>query len=109
MKAQLRAELLKQRSIRTNLGLFAGMLGLVLFAVSLHGFGLAAEHVDSRSDQLTVLFGRGEFLAVLFAALLGALSITGEIRHGTIRPTFLVTPRRDRIIAAKVWVTAVSP
>lgn len=104
MSALLRAELLKQRSTPTNLGLFAGMLGLVLFAVLLHGFGLAAESIGSTSDQLMV-FGRGEFLGALFAALLGALSITGEIRHGTIRPTFLATPRRGRVIAAKVWMS----
>ena len=106
MRAQLRSELLKQRSTRTNLGLFAGMLGLVVLVVTLHGFGLAAAHVDSRSEQLTMLFGRGEFLAALFAGLLGALSITGEIRHGTIRPTFLVSPRRGRVVAAKISVSA---
>jgi ABC-2 type transport system permease protein len=102
VRAQLRSELLKQRSTRTNLGLFAGMLGLVVLAVLLHGFGLAAGNVDSRSEQLTTLFGRGEFLAALFAALLGALSITSEIHHGTLRPTFLVTPRRGHVVAAKV-------
>jgi ABC-type transport system involved in multi-copper enzyme maturation permease subunit len=42
----------------------------------------------------------------LFAALLGALSITGEIRHGTIRPTFLATPKRGRVIAAKALASA---
>jgi ABC-type transport system involved in multi-copper enzyme maturation permease subunit len=78
------------------------MLGLVLFVVLLHGFGLAIGNFDSTSKQLTVLFGWGEVLGVLFAALLGAMSITGEIRHGTIRPTFLVTPWRGRVVAAKV-------
>ena len=101
MRAQLRSELLKQRSTRTNLALFAGMLGLVVIAVLLHGFGLAADNLGTTSDQLTTLLGRGEFLAALFGALLGALSITGEIRHGTIRPTFLVTPWRGRVVAAK--------
>ncbi len=52
-----------------------------------------------------MVLGRGEFLGVLFAALLGAMSITTEIRHGTIRPTFLVSPRRGRVIAAKVSVS----
>lgn len=104
MRALLRAELLKQRSTRTALGLFAAMLGLVLLAVLLHGFGLAAEDLGSTHVQLMVL-GRGEFLGALFAALLGAMSITGEIRHGTIRPTFLVSPRRGRVVAAKVWAS----
>jgi ABC-type transport system involved in multi-copper enzyme maturation permease subunit len=104
VKALLRAELLKQRSTRTGLGLFAAMLGLVLLAVLLHAFGLAAEDLGRPHVQLMVL-GRGEFLAALFAALLGAMSITAEIRHGTIRSTFLVTPRRGRVVAAKVLVS----
>jgi ABC-2 type transport system permease protein len=100
--AQLRAELLKQRSTRTNLGLLLALLGLVLLAVVLHGFGLPARSIDGGSEQLTLVVGWGERLAAVFAGLLGAMSITGEIRHGTIRPTFLVTPRRARVIAAKV-------
>jgi ABC-type transport system involved in multi-copper enzyme maturation permease subunit len=78
------------------------MLALVLLAVLLHGFGLPAENVDSTSEQLTLVVGWGEKLAAVFAGLLGAMSITSEIRHGTIRPTFLVTPRRTRVLAAKV-------
>jgi ABC-2 type transport system permease protein len=105
MSAALRAELFKQRSTRTGLGLFGAMLGLVLFVVLLHGFGLGAGNFDSTSDQLTVLFAWGEVLGALFAALLGAMSITGEVRHGTIRPTFLVTPWRSRVVAAKVWAS----
>ncbi|MGH2671992.1 MAG: ABC transporter permease, partial [Actinomycetota bacterium] len=107
MSALFRAELLKQRSTRTGLGLFAAMLGLVLLAVLLHSFGLPAEDLAGIRLQLMVL-GRGEFLGVLFAALLGAMSITSEIRHGTIRPTFLVAPRRGRVVAAKVWVSALA-
>jgi ABC-type transport system involved in multi-copper enzyme maturation permease subunit len=100
--AQLRAELLKQRSTGTYLGLLAALLGLVLLAVLLHGFGLPAANVDSRSEQLTMVLGWGEKLGAVFAGLLGAMSITSEIRHGTIRPTFLITPRRARVLAAKV-------
>jgi len=105
LSAALRAELFKQRSTRTGLGLFGAMLGLVLFVVLLHGFGLAAWNFATTSKQLTVLFAWGEVLGALFAALLGAMSITGEIRHGTIRPTFLVTPSRRRVVAAKVWAS----
>jgi ABC-2 type transport system permease protein len=104
LRAQLRSELLKQRSTQTSLGLLGGLLGLVLLAVLLHGFGLSAEELGRRNNQLMVL-GRGEFVAALFAALLGALSITSEIRHGTIRPTLLVCPWRGRVVAAKVWAS----
>jgi len=101
VKAQLRAELLKHRSTRTGIGLLAGMLGLILLAVLVHAYGLSAKTLGSREHQL-IIFGRGEFLATLFAAILGALSITSEIRHGTIRPTLLITPWRDRVVLAKV-------
>jgi ABC-2 type transport system permease protein len=100
--AQLRSELLKQRSTATNLGLLSAMLGLVAVAVLLHGFSLPGENLASGSDQLDAVFGWGEKLGALFAGLVGAMSITAEIRHGTIRPTLLVTPRRGRIIGAKV-------
>jgi ABC-2 type transport system permease protein len=102
--AQLRSELLKQRSTPTGVGLAGALFGLVLLAVLLHGFGLNAETLGRRDTQLMTL-GRGEFLAALFAGLLGALSITSELRHGTIRPTCLVTPRRGRVLAAKVSVS----
>jgi ABC-type transport system involved in multi-copper enzyme maturation permease subunit len=77
------------------------MIGLVVLAVLLHGSALAADNLNSRSEQLTELVGWGEVLGALFAGLLGAIVITSEIRHGTIRPTFLATPQRGRVIAAK--------
>ncbi len=101
----MRAELFKQRSTRTVIGLVAPLLALVLLAVSLHGFGLAAVNFDSTSKQVTILFGWGEVFSAIFAALLGAMSMTGEIRYGTIRSTFLVTPERRRIVIAKVWAS----
>jgi ABC-2 type transport system permease protein len=101
MNAQFRAELLKLRSTRTTLGLFWAMLGLVVVVVLLHGISLPVARLGSRSEQLMVV-GRSELLGSLFAALLGALAIMGEFRHGTIRPTFLVTPQRGRVVAAKV-------
>jgi ABC-2 type transport system permease protein len=103
VRAQLRAELFKLRSTRTSLGLLAAMTALVMLAVVLHSL-LPAKALANRNNQLTIL-GRGEFLGALFAALLGALSVTAEIRHGTIRPTFLTTPQRGRVIWAKVWAS----
>jgi ABC-2 type transport system permease protein len=106
VRAQLRSELFKLRSTRTGLVLFAAMTGLVLLAVVLHSL-LPAQALASRANQLTIL-GRGEFLGALFAALLGALSVTAEVRHGTIRPTFLVTPRRGLVVWAKVWASVLA-
>jgi ABC-2 type transport system permease protein len=105
MIAQLRSELLKQRSTLTTVNLLAAMLGLVAIAVVLHVFGLTTTELATSDNQL-MIFGRGEFLGALFAGLLGALSITAEIRTGTIRPTFLVSPWRGRVVAAKVGASA---
>jgi hypothetical protein len=104
MNAQVRAELLKLRSTRTTLGLIAALLGLVVLVVLLHGASIPVARLSRGSAQL-MLVRWVALLAPLFAALLGALSITSEFRHGTIRPTFLVTPRRGRVVAAKVGVS----
>ncbi|HEY6015744.1 MAG TPA: ABC transporter permease subunit, partial [Gaiellaceae bacterium] len=100
MTDQLLAELRKMRSTRTNLGLLAGMVALVLLTVLLNGLiGKEAELADL-TNQFTVLSAGTS--AALFAALIGVMAITSEFRHGTIRPTFVVTPHRSRVLAAKV-------
>jgi ABC-2 type transport system permease protein len=102
--AQLRSELLKQRSTRTTFVLLAWMVGLVVLVVALHVLSFSANSLSRDSNQLKIL-GLGTSIGALFAALLGAMSITGEFRTGTIRPTFLVTPRRRRVVGSKVVVS----
>lgn len=107
MKAQLRSELLKQRTTRTNLLLLLWMVSLVTLVVLLHVFSFSVETLARPDNQLKIV-GLGTSMGALFASLLGAMSITAEIRHGTIRPTFLAAPRRARVIAAKVAASAVA-
>src|SRR4029453_8354351 len=45
---------------------------------------------------------------MLFAGMVGAMAITAEIRYGTIRPTFLITPRRGPVLAAKLAISALA-
>jgi len=104
---QLRAELLKQRSTQTTLFLFLAMFGLVALAVTMHVLALGAADLSTRSHQLEV-FQVGTRAGMLFAGLVGAIAITAEIRYGTIRPTFLVTPRRGPVIAAKLAVSGLA-
>jgi hypothetical protein len=105
--AQLRSELLKQRSTHTALFLFLAMVGLVALAVALHVLALGETRLATNAHQLEV-FQIGTRAGMLFAALAGALAITAEIRFGTIRPTFLVEPRRTPVIAAKLTVSALT-
>ena len=107
MSRLFRAELLKQRTTRTSLVLLASMVGLILLVILMHVFSLSSAHLSHADGQLKVL-GWGTIIGALFAALLGGMSITGEIRHGTIRPTFLATPKRERVIAAKLLATTLT-
>jgi ABC-type transport system involved in multi-copper enzyme maturation permease subunit len=100
MTDQLLAELRKMRSTRTNLGLLGGMIALILLTVLLNGLVTEKPELAKLENQYAVL--SSGTAAALFAALIGVMAITSEFRHGTIRPTFVVTPRRSRVIVAKV-------
>jgi ABC-2 type transport system permease protein len=102
---QLRSELLKQRSTHTTVYLFLAMFVLVAFVLTMHVLTLGVDDLSTRSRQLEV-FQVGSRAGMLFAGLAGAIAITAEIRYGTIRPTFLITPRRGPVIAAKLAIGA---
>jgi ABC-2 type transport system permease protein len=108
MSRLLRVELLKLRTTKTAAGMAAAMVALVVVAVALHTLDLPVRRLSTGTDQLGVFTDVGENLGSLFAALLGVLAVAGEVRHGTIRPTFLATPQRGRVIAAKAVVAAVT-
>ena len=107
MSRLVKSELLKERTTRTSLLLLVWMTGLILLVVLLHVLSLSTGHISTSDGQLKVV-GWGTSIAALFASLLGAMSITAEIRHGTIRPTFLATPRRGRVITAKLIAGALT-
>jgi ABC-2 family transporter protein len=46
----------------------------------------------------------GAFAALIVVSILGALFMTSEYRRGLIRTTFLATPHRPRVLAAKAIV-----
>jgi ABC-2 type transport system permease protein len=97
--AQLRSELRKMRTTRTNLGLLLGLLALILFGVIAGAFSSEAD-LSSLENQRE-LVGNGAFAAV-FAAMIGVMAMTSEFRHGTIRATFVYTPARTLVLVAKV-------
>ena len=49
-----------------------------------------------------LVYSFGPSLGYVFAVLLGALATTNEFRHQTLTPTFLATPRRGRVLVAKL-------
>jgi ABC-2 type transport system permease protein len=56
---------------------------------------------DGTATDARHVFGAGRDFLFLFVAL-GAVGAAGEFRHGTVVATFLVTPARWRVVAAKL-------
>ena len=100
MIAQVRAELLKIRTTRTTAGIVLGMVALILLFSLLSGLLTKAPNLTGTEDQRGLLSVGS--LAGVFSALAGIMLVTSEYRHGTIRPTFLFTPRRSRVVDAKL-------
>jgi ABC-2 type transport system permease protein len=100
MTRQFKAELLKIRSTRTTLGLVLGMLAIIVLVSLLSGLLTKEPNLVSTEDQREVLSVGG--LAGVFAALAGIMLVTSEYRYGTMRPTFLFTPARSRVLGAKL-------
>ncbi|GAA4066348.1 MULTISPECIES: ABC transporter permease [Actinomadura] len=104
----IQAELLKIRSTRMWLGMLGLSVGFTVMGLAFY-IALAGVEMDGRqalppvTDPDTVrAFYATASSGVLFMMILGVIGITGEYRHGTITQAFLVTPRRGRVLAAKL-------
>jgi ABC-2 type transport system permease protein len=106
MTSQLKAELLKIRSTRTTLGLVLGMVALIVLFSLLTGLASKEQDLITTEQQREAL-SIGS-IAGVFSALAGIMLLTSEYRFGTIQPTFLFTPRRRRVLVAKLWAGALS-
>ncbi|MEW2381732.1 ABC transporter permease [Micromonospora sp. NPDC047707] len=53
------------------------------------------------------LYTNGQFFGLLMVMLLGILVVTNEFFHQTVTTTFLTTPHRSAVMAAKLVATAV--
>jgi ABC-2 type transport system permease protein len=105
MTALVRSEWTKLFTTRVWLGLLLGCCALVtLFAVLLTAFagnpesGLPPVGTDVYEE---LAFATAGNVVVLFI-ILGIIGMTQEYRHRTATPTFLTTPRRGRVVVAKL-------
>src|SRR4051812_1876836 len=106
MIALIRAELLRMRTTRLALWMILGTAMGVVLAV---GAAIASAGRDGfpaldTTDGVRNVLG-GTAAATTAALVLGIVALTGEFRHGTATTTFLVTPDRRRVVAAKVAAT----
>jgi ABC-2 type transport system permease protein len=90
--------------------------GMLLGAIAFSTIDVVAQiaaNGSARSEQLPLtnpatqrsIFAAGSS-GYLFSLIVGIIVITTEFRHNTSRPTFLIEPRRERVIAAKLAVMA---
>ena len=104
----LRSEWTKVVSVRATYGLGIGCLVYVALSVVALVFAAGQPGVPSLADPATV---RTVYAAAGTASALvlciGILGMTTEYRHQTVTPTFLVTPRRSRVLTAKLVVHGV--
>jgi ABC-2 type transport system permease protein len=102
MTALVRAELLRIRSTRATWGLIAVALVLTLAwtGMILGDVGGVGGYPRGSIKLREALLGAAG-VGALPVLLLGVLAITGEFHHRTATSTFLTTPRRWRVVAAK--------
>lgn len=100
MKA-LKSEWLKLVSVRTTWALLGSM---VLIEGLAAGLATSLGDIDDLRKGNVATFIIGTHLATVFMFTLGALLSTNEFRHGTANSTFVITPRRERVILAKLAV-----
>jgi ABC-type transport system involved in multi-copper enzyme maturation permease subunit len=118
----VRAELFKIRT--TSLWWIFGLLLIPLWAASIllnwlgehavltsdpNGTGQAADQARAASQPIAVaanLYTSGQYIGILLVLLLSAIVVTNEFFHLTATSTFLVTPRRSRVIGAKFVAAA---
>lgn len=104
MRSLVHAELVKLRSTRTS-------AWLLLATVVLMVLGIVVNVPSSGATNSGVPLDDSQLLASIVAdilgvpqvtmLILGVLTYTQEPRYGTITSTFLVEPRRHRVLAAK--------
>jgi ABC-2 type transport system permease protein len=99
----VRAEFTKLATTRVVYGMAAVMAAFAVLTV-VAGMAYAGREGNPwlSADSLTMFVAAPVTLLSGAALLLGILGMTTEFRHQTVTQTFLVTPDRGRVVAAKL-------
>jgi ABC-2 type transport system permease protein len=97
----LRSEALKAATLPATYGLLAAIVAMTGLNTALPLSDLHANLAVAQTVHHALSAGRD--FTVLFVAL-GAVGAATEFRHATAIPTFLATPRRSRLMIAKLAV-----
>ena len=108
MIRQIRIELLKLTTVRLTYGLLAAVAALTGIFSALEASRAAT---SAGAGPLNTYAGlsaivTGGVWGLMFAAVLGVTISSGEFRHQTATLTYLATPDRTRVLAAKAVAAA---
>ena len=101
MTRLIRAELTKLATTRLIYGMAAAMAAFAVLIVAASATGVEGAPPLS-ADSFPAFVAAPTKLLAGAALLLGILGMAGEFRHQTVTQTFLVTPDRGRVVAAKL-------
>jgi ABC-2 type transport system permease protein len=104
MTGLIHAELLKLRTLRmfwwSVVATIAFVPVSIAHAILAKPHGVGPESSEGFRNVLSAASSGG-----VLVLLIGIIAIAGEFRHNTITSTFLITPDRKRVIAAKLATT----
>ncbi len=116
LSAATRSETTKQFSTSMWWILAIVLVGYIGFAAASLAFVFAAGSTGNLPGDVppmptdglaAILYSSATSFGYVFPLLIGTLMATAEFRHKTLTPTFLATPRRSRVLWAKVAVGVV--
>ena len=106
----VRIELFKLTSTRLSYGLLAASVAITLLWTPLEasraGHTNGPAPLFTAAGQTSII--TGGVWGLIFAAVLGVTISSGEFRHHTATYTYLATPDRDRVMAAKMAAGALT-
>jgi ABC-2 type transport system permease protein len=100
MKTLINAELLKLRTTRAFWAYMVSTLAFVPLTIALSMTAGTDQHPLTTSEGIRGVFSAASS-GYLMVMLLGITMSAGEFRHNTATPTFLISPNRRRVMAAK--------
>jgi ABC-type transport system involved in multi-copper enzyme maturation permease subunit len=109
----LKSELRKVLYVRSNWGLLIAAVFISALSTAVTVPLLDADSTGALGVSLETASGVDAVYAnavsgYIFAIILGLLMMTGEFRHGTAVATFLTSPKRSRVVLAKIAVAALA-
>jgi len=104
LRRTVRSELIKFRTLRPNLWLFAVAAGFIFLLGPVQTLGAVLAESDraiaSSADAVSTAL-TGTATATLLLGILGVLLVGGEYAPRAIRTTFMTVPRRGVVVTAK--------